>query len=80
MGPTVYGAISRVLRPVSAELEETGVKGIAVAVVAFFLSTIVNLTTVLHLTLAFMLYSIILSTVVLLFAKKILNVKVEQNV
>jgi len=46
-------------------------KGIAVAVVAFTLSTLnmVGIQTILHLTLLFMLYSIILSTVVVRFSK-----------
>jgi potassium/hydrogen antiporter len=55
-------------------------KGIAVAVVAFFLSTVSELTTVLNITLAFMLYSIVLSTIVLFFTKKMLRVDEDKNV
>ena len=55
-------------------------KGIAVAVVAFFLSTLPGLETVLHLTVVFMLYSIILSTLVLPFTKIILNIKEKKEV
>jgi len=50
-------------------------KGIAVAVVVIFLSTISELTTVLHLALAFMLYSIVLSTISLLFINKLLGIE-----
>jgi cell volume regulation protein A len=55
-------------------------KGIAVAVVAFFLSTVSELTTVLNITLAFMLYSIVLSTIALFFTKKLLRVDVEKQI
>ncbi len=54
-------------------------KGIAVAVVVFFLSTIPALTSIMHLTLAFMLYSIILSTLFLPFTKKILNLDIKKK-
>lgn len=51
-------------------------KGIAVAVVAFTLTTlnITGMETILHLTLLFMLYSIILSTVVVRFSKSFVEV------
>ena len=47
-------------------------KGTSVAVVALFLSAITGLTTILHLTLAFILYSIVLSTVSIFFRKSFL--------
>ncbi|MDA1196696.1 MAG: cation:proton antiporter [Nanoarchaeota archaeon] len=54
-------------------------KGIAVAVVAFSLSTLnlPGLTTILHLTIVFMLYSIILSTVVAKASKIFLGKKLK---
>jgi cell volume regulation protein A len=54
-------------------------KGIAVAVVVFFFAGIPSLVEVLHLSIVFMLYSIVLSTVLLLFTKKLLNLKVEEE-
>ncbi len=65
-------------------------KGIAVAVVAFTLSmlyldtksvlfTSLNLTTILHLTLAFLLYSIIISTIIVKLSRFFIGVEVKQE-
>jgi potassium/hydrogen antiporter len=54
-------------------------KGIAVAVVVFFFAGIPSLVEVLHLSIVFMLYSIVLSTVLLFFTKKMLDLNVEEK-
>ena len=52
-------------------------KGIAVAVVVFFFAGIPSLVEVLHLSIVFMLYSIVLSTVLLFFTKKMLDINIK---
>lgn len=77
-----YIAISISLRELKFEFKEkifmafNVQKGIAVAVVAFTLTTlnITGIETILHLTLLFMLYSIILSTVVVRFSRAFVKV------
>ncbi len=56
-------------------------KGIAVAVVAFTLTTlnITGIQTILHLTLLFMLYSIVLSTVIVRFSNYFVKVTVKNE-
>ncbi len=57
-------------------------KGIAVAVVAFTLTilNIESISIILNTVLAFMLYSIIVSTIVVKFTKNFLNTEIKQNI
>ena len=80
-----YGAISLSLRSLNYNFKEklfmafNVQKGIAVAVVAFTLTTlnITGIQTILHITLLFMLYSILLSTIVIKFSKFFVKAEVK---
>ncbi len=80
-----YIAISLSLRKLNYSFKEklfmtfNVQKGIAVAVVAFTLTTlhIAGIQTILHLILLFMLYSIILSTIIVKFSKYFVKVEVK---
>jgi cell volume regulation protein A len=80
-----YGAISLSLRSLNYNFKEkifmafNVQKGIAVAVVAFTLTTlhISGIQTILHITLLFMLYSILLSTIVIKFSKFFVKAEVK---
>jgi len=80
-----YGAITFSLKSMKYNFKErlfmtfNVQKGIAVAVVAFTLTTlnIAGIQTILHITLLFMLYSILLSTIVIKFSKFFVNAEAK---